>query len=97
MEVLSLPTDFLVLLGQEFSRLVAAFAALLLARESLLGLLQVFLGSAVVAWMLHRLPVRGEEQHRQANINTRLFARQRQRLCRDRGTQHIGVPPISFA
>jgi hypothetical protein len=96
MEVVPLPTDFLVLLGQEMGRLLAAFAPLPPASHAALRLLQLLLGSAVVPRILDDLPVSRDEKHLQADVNPRLLASWWQGL---RGNVRAGeahIPAVRF-
>src|SRR5262249_58588861 len=68
-KVLPLASDFLVLLRQQFSRFIAALAALLATGDEFLRLHQGFLGRAGVAWGLDALSIRRDEKHLQADIN----------------------------
>src|SRR5262249_4215802 len=81
-KVLALAPHLLMLLGEQIPGLVAAFTTLLLARQPLLGLLELFLGFAVVTRILNDLSICGDEKYLQANINTRIASGERQRLDR---------------
>src|SRR4051812_10643920 len=79
-EILPLPPDLLMLLGEELDRFAAAFAPLLPARYPALGFLQLALGFAVLARILNACPVRQRGKGFQAEVYPRLLARWRQRF-----------------
>src|SRR5262245_47283240 len=91
LEILSLATDLLVLLGEQSPYFVAALAALLLTRKSLLSFLELLLGSARVARILSTLPIGCKEKTFQPHINACLTPRHRHPTgyCRRRITSAV--------
>src|SRR5215469_12651242 len=95
-EVVPLPTDLLVLLRQELHRFAAAPAALLAARHPALGLLQLPLGSAIMARILDDVALSRDEEHLQPHIDTRLPIGDWQWVHRHIDTGETPVPAIGF-
>src|SRR5262249_16988350 len=95
-KVLPLASDFLVLLRQQFSRFIAALAALLATGDEFLRLHQGFLGRAGVAWGLDALSIRRDEKHLQADINPGFTTCQGQRLNGKLGAGAADLPAIGF-
>src|SRR5262245_15454029 len=96
MEILALTTHFLVLPGEQLTRLSAAFTTLLLAREPTLRLLEWCLCLAVVTRILNTLSIRSDKEHLQADINAGLATSQWEWLHGHFSAGETGVSPISF-
>ena len=67
-----LPADVLVPLGALLGGFLPAMAPLLPAGHAPLRLLQHLLGLAVVARVLHHVPVRSDQEHLQPHVDARL-------------------------
>ena len=90
-KVVALPPHLLVPLGQYLCGLSPALAASLPPTDPALGLLQLLLGPAVMARILHHLALGRDKEDLQADINTRLLTGDGQRLRWhiDTGEGHI--------
>ncbi len=100
-EVAPLPREVLVRLGEQRDRLLAACAALLAACAALLAaahaplrLRQFLLAPAVVARMLDRITLGGDEEHLQAHVDARLAPGGCEGLNRYVRAGYAGVPAV---
>jgi hypothetical protein len=95
-EVGTLPTDLLVLPGEDLHGLAAAIAALHPARHPTLGLLQFPFGPAVVSGILHHVTFSRDEKHLESHIDARLLAGERQGVGGHVRAREAAIPAVSF-
>src|SRR5262249_44570859 len=94
MEVGALALHLLLLARPQLDRLLAALAALLAPGDAALGFLEPFLRFAVMARVVDRVTLSGDDKHLQPHVNARLTTSRWQRLCRHLSTGEAHLPPV---
>src|SRR5262249_55325392 len=95
-EVAALPTDVLVLPGEQTHRLPPAVAPLLPPGHPALGFLHLPLSLAIPASVLNVCPLRPRGAGFQAEINAGFLAGRRHGLDRHVRTGKADIPPVRF-